>query len=287
MTAGDVATSATQGAPDPGRDDPEYSDRRPAPDEDRGRGGSVQRTLGILEVVASRGGATAREIADDTGLPLPSVYRLIRELLDGEYLVHLRDEQRFELGYKLHALGVSLHQQIGISRQTAAEIAALHNTLGAAAYLAIHRGTQIVVVHTVDSPAHPRLPPIGFGFHEAAHATALGKIQLATMTDEQRTLHLDPEPYPRFTPQTMTGRAELDAQLEIVADNGIAWEFGELVAGYTCAAAAVRGASGVLLGSVAVSGPTARFARESERQSVARALRATAARVGRQQRGLS
>ncbi len=256
-------------------------------DEERGsRGGSVQRTLGILEVVASRGGATAREIADDTGLPLPSVYRLVRELLDGEYLVHLRDEQRFELGYKLHQLGVSLHQQIGISRQTAAEIAALHNTLGTAAYLAIHRGTQIVVVHTVDSPAHPRLPPIGFGFHEAAHATALGKIQLATMTGEQRTLHLDPEPYPRFTSSTLTARAELDDELATVAEQGIAFDFGELVAGYTCAAAAVRGASGVLLGSVAVSGPTARFAREPERQAVTRAVRATAARVGRQPRGL-
>ena len=69
-------------------------------------------------------------------------------------------------------------------------------------------------------------------------------------------------------------------------DLGIAFDFGELVAGYTCAAAAVRGASGVLLGSVAVSGPTARFAREPERQAVTRALRATAARVGRQPRGL-
>ena len=56
------------------------------------RPGSVHRTLDILEVVASRGGASAKEIAEETGLPLPTVYRLARELLDSDYLVHIREE---------------------------------------------------------------------------------------------------------------------------------------------------------------------------------------------------
>ena len=134
------------------------------------RPGSVHRTLEILEVVAARGGASAKEIADATGLPLPSVYRLLRELLDSDYLVHIREEKRFELGYKLHQLGVSLHQQIGVPREVRAEVTALHHQLGAAAYLAVHRGSQIAVVCTADSPQCPRLRPLEFGFHEAAHA---------------------------------------------------------------------------------------------------------------------
>ncbi len=56
--------------------------------EHSARPGSVRRTLEILEVVAGRGGASAKEIADATGLPLPTVYRLARELLDSDYLVH-------------------------------------------------------------------------------------------------------------------------------------------------------------------------------------------------------
>ncbi len=94
--------------------------------EESARPGSVHRTLDILEVVAARGGASAKEIADATGLPLPTVYRLARELLDGDYLVHIREEKRFELGYKLHQLGVSLHQQIGVPREVRAEVSALH-----------------------------------------------------------------------------------------------------------------------------------------------------------------
>jgi DNA-binding IclR family transcriptional regulator len=247
--------------------------------EHAARPGSVRRTLEILEVVAERGGASAREIADATGLPLPTVYRLARELLDSDYLVHIREEKRFELGYKLHQLGVSLHQQIGVSREVRAEIAALHHTVGAAAYFAVHRGSQIAVVFTADSAQCPRLRPFEFGFHEAAHATALGKILLANMSPAQRALHLDPEPMPRFGSGTITGHRELTEQLDRVAARGIAWEFGEFQDGATCAAAAVRGADGVPIGSVAVSGPDARFA--NDRADVEAALRATASRVSR------
>jgi DNA-binding IclR family transcriptional regulator len=160
-----------------------------------------------------------------------------------------------------------------------AEVVALHHTVGAAAYFAVHRGSQIAVVVTADSPQWPRLRPFEFGFHEAAHATALGKILLANMTPGERATHLDPEPMPQFGPGTITGHQELTAQLDRVVDRGIAWEFGEFQSGATCAAAAVRGPNGVLIGSVAVSGPDARFA--TGRAGVEAALLATASRVSR------
>jgi IclR family transcriptional regulator, acetate operon repressor len=241
--------------------------------------GSVSRTLDILEVVASRGGASAKEIATETGLPLPTVYRLVRELLDGDYLVHIRDEQRFELGFKLHALGRSLHAQVGVSREVCGEVSALHHRLKVAAYLAIHRGSQIVVVFTADAPACPRLSPLEVGYHEAAHATALGKILLANMDTEERLLHLDPEPMPRFGPGTITTYAELFGQLDEVAGRGIAWEHGEFQEGATCAAAAVRDRSGALLGSVAVSATDGRLTQS--RSATEQALKATASRVSR------
>ena len=66
---------------------------------------TVEKTLAILEVVADRGGATAKEVAEATGFPLPTAYRLLHALVSADYLVHLRDQRRFELGDKLRALG--------------------------------------------------------------------------------------------------------------------------------------------------------------------------------------
>ena len=153
----------------------------------------MHRTLDILEVVAARGGASAKEIAEATGLPLPTVYRLARELLDSDYLVHIREEKRFELGYKLHQLGVSLHQQIGVPREVRAEVSALHEQLRRGGVL---RGAPRRRRSSSSSPptrrAAPRLRPIEFGFHEAPHATALGKILLANM--ERRAARPPPRP---------------------------------------------------------------------------------------------
>src|SRR5699024_161678 len=142
----------------------------------------------------------------------PTVYRLISELIEHNYLVHIREEQRFELGYKLHQLGVSLHQQIGVSRQVRNEIQSLHQQTRSAAYLAIHRGSQIVVVYVSDSPECPRLTPLEFGCHEVPHATAFGKILLSEMTEEQREIYLGTGALRALTSHTITDRTELDHQ---------------------------------------------------------------------------
>lgn len=66
---------------------------------------TVEKTLTILEVVADRGGATAKEVAEVTGFPLATAYRLLQALVHADYLVHRRDQRRFELGHKVRRLG--------------------------------------------------------------------------------------------------------------------------------------------------------------------------------------
>lgn len=249
------------------------------------RTGPVERTLGILEVVAERGGASAREIADATGIPLPTVYRLATELVDSDYLVHIRSDGRYELGHKLHRLGLSLHRQLGLSRPVTTEIARLHESTGFAAYLAILRGSELVVAHVVDSPECPRLQPMRFGFHEAPHATAFGKILLAELDDAGRDMYVTRNGLRALTASTITERTVLDPHLMEVGRRGVAWEYGEFLPGWWCAAAPVRGADVALLGSVAVSAQPDRFTGR-ELQIEAR-LRQVASRVGGLLRGSS
>lgn len=247
------------------------------------RSGPVARSLGILEVVADRGGASAKEIADALGVALPTVYRLAKELADDDYLVHIRSEKRYELGHKLHLLGLSLHRQLGLSQSVTTEIARLHESTGFAAYLAILRGAELVLVHVVDSPQCPRLQPLRFGFHEVPHATAFGKILLADLDESGRDMYLQRHGLRALTARTHTERAVLDGDLVEVGRRGVAWEHEEFLAGWACAAAPVRGADAALLGSVAVSAAPAVFVGR-EPQVEAR-LRQVASRVGALIRG--
>jgi IclR family acetate operon transcriptional repressor len=241
---------------------------------------TVEKTLSILEIIAERGGASARDISLALGYPIPTVYRLLQALVQTDYLVHLKAQRRYELGYKLDRLGVSLHRQIGVPTPVRAEVARLHETARTAGYFAVYRGADVVVAYVVDSPRHPRLTPLNFGFHEAAHATAFGKIMLAGMTHEQVSQYLEVHGMPQLTERTMTSRTELDEHLERVAHLGVAWEHQEFVPAMTCAAVGVRNGAGMIVGAVAISAPSGEISTTRERE-LERHLRDTANHVSK------
>ena len=242
------------------------------------QGGQVARAIAVLEAVAEHGSSTARGISEATSIPLPTVYRIAQELIRSEYLVHLRTEKRFALGYKLHRLAVGLHDDLGIPRSVREEVHAMHRDLGMAAYLAIHRGTDFVVVHVSDSPRAPRLSPLGFGFHESPHATAFGKAGLACLAPDEQEEYLA-GPLRAHTDRTLVDPGELRRQLAEIAECGIAWEHQEFVPGSSCLAATIKADDGMLLGTVAVSAPVAAY--EGRLRHVEDRVRACASRAGR------
>ena len=62
-------------------------------------------TAGAVAVHAQAGDTVAHVVhVVQTG---ESLYRIAQELIRSEYLVHLRTEKRFALGYKLHRLAVA------------------------------------------------------------------------------------------------------------------------------------------------------------------------------------
>ncbi|MDQ1623104.1 MAG: hypothetical protein QOH19_1522 [Actinomycetota bacterium] len=247
---------------------------------------SVQKAFALLDVVASDPrGLTAKELAAALEIPLPTVYRLLKTLVESEHLIHLKEESRYALGYKVHALDNSLRRQVGTPSAVARLILELHSRGDAAAYYAVHRGDHIVVAHVADSPARRRITPMGFGFNDAAHATAFGKILLAGMDPERRRAYLARHGMPSMTDQTITTAEELEDELERIRENGIATEREEFILGASCLGAPVMNAAGQIVGSVAVSMETADFDRRAAK--VAPLLRDTADRVSRALRATS
>lgn len=245
---------------------------------------SVQKAFALLDVVASHHlGMSAKEIAAELHMPLPSVYRLLKTLVASEHLVHLKNESRYGLGYKLHALDNSLRRQVGTPPAVARLVRELHVRADAAAYYAVHRGEDIVVAHVVDSPTRPRITPMGFGFNDAAHATAFGKVLLAAMDPERSHAYIARHGLPEMTATTLTDPDTFDAELEKVRSSGIAVEREEFIRGASCMAAPVTTAAGQVVGSVAVSMDAADFIARSGQVAVL--LRDVASRVSRALRG--
>jgi DNA-binding IclR family transcriptional regulator len=245
---------------------------------------SVRKAFAMLDVVAANSrGMSAKDIAAALDMPLPTAYRLLKTLVMSEHLVHLKDQGRYGLGYKLHALDTSLRRQVGTPPAVTRIIRELHVRSDAAAYYAVHRGDDIIVAHVVDSPARPRITPMGFGFNDAAHATAFGKVLLAAMEPERRRSYLARHGLPEMTHRTIQTTAELEAELCEVRDSGIAVEREEFLVGASCLAAPVTNLAGQTIGSVAVSMSPADFPTRASKVSAL--LRDAADKVGKALRG--
>ncbi|MEX5295955.1 IclR family transcriptional regulator [Kocuria sp. CPCC 205268] len=241
---------------------------------------SVQKAFALLDVIAADPrGATAKDISTELGMPLPSVYRLLQTLVASEHVVHLRGQRRYGLGYKVHALDLSLRRQVGTPVTVRRAVRELHVSADAAAYFAVYRGDAIVVAHVVDSLRRPRIDPLDFGFTDAAHATAFGKILLSRMDDHEVADYLGRHGMRPLTERTLSTPEELAQELGRVRSEGIAVEREEFVPGASCLAAPVVDAAGRTLGSVAVSLRPEDF--ERRHRSIAPVLRGAADRVGR------
>src|SRR3990170_4336645 len=152
-----------------------------------GRSGSVQsieRAFGLLETMADHSGMMGlSQLAAESGLPLPTIHRLVRTLVD---LGYLRQEasRQYVLGPKLIRLGdVSSHM---LSVWARPHLAHLVDELGESANLAMLDGDQIVYVAQVPS-RHSMRMFTEVGRRVWPHCTAVGKALLASMPP--RTVH--------------------------------------------------------------------------------------------------
>ncbi|MER5620261.1 MULTISPECIES: IclR family transcriptional regulator [unclassified Streptosporangium] len=224
------------------------------PAESQGLLSSVQRALHVLEVVASAGdGVTAKAVARRCGFKLSTTYHLLNTLIHEGYLVRLPNSRGYGLGYKLTSLNQRLRDQLGSTPLVSEALQHAHRISGTAVYYSVLRDAHLVVAEVVDSPETPRVQPLDVGFHEAAHATAFGKVLLAHLP--ARRTYLAEFGLRRLTDSTITRLEDFEEELDRVRATGVAQEVEEFRPDLACVAVPVLDASASVVGAVAASAP--------------------------------
>ncbi|MDX3076789.1 IclR family transcriptional regulator [Streptomyces sp. NPDC088354] len=235
---------------------------------------SVQRAFRLMEAIgAHEGGAPAKQLAREVGLPLPTAYHLLRTLCHDGYARKL-DDGGFVLGDHLHSLSTGGRAQCLLTR-VRPTLAVLRDEVSAAAYLTFYEDGEIRVAEIVDGPRAPRVD-LWVGSEEAGHATALGKCVLRELDGEGRQDYLSRHPLADLTPKTVTDRPELLRQLDAPPLAPAVTDLEEYVLGTVCLAVPVR--CGDVLGSLGVSLPAGRL---PQAEQVRSRLLAAAGRVTR------
>ena len=234
---------------------------------------SIERAFDLLERLADAGGTSGlSELSTASGLPLPTIHRLMRTLVNRGY-VRQEPSRRYSLGSRLIRLGDSSSRLLGAWLQPhLVELVTLTNET---ANLAMLDGDEVVYIAQSPSPHQMRMftEP---GRRVRPHCTAVGKALLALIPPGDARALLERDGMPAYTPATITDPDLLLAHLEVIRKQGYAVDEGEQEVGVRCFAVAIPDTPGLL--AISTSGPQARMTDEAAARIVP-ALQRTAREI--------
>lgn len=219
---------------------------------------SVDRAIGILEILAREGEAGVTEVATEIGVHKSTAFRLLAALEERDLVEQGADRGKYRLAFGILRLASAIPNRIDMAQQSQAIVETLAAQLDETINLAVVREHYAVNVQQARSSAAVasqnwvgQLTPL--------HATSSGKILLAYMSAEQRDSILDKTGLPSLTKRTTTSRQALLEELALVRKSGFATALEELEAGLNAAAVPVRDHTGAVVGALSASGPAFRF----------------------------
>ena len=205
------------------------------------------------ELATATDGLTTAELVERLGLSRPTVYRILRALMDEDFVRQLA-AGRYAIGPAFLVIAGSSYG--GLRHDLRPFMKDLSNELGETIDLAVLDSgealfvDQFVAVQGLRVVAHmgARLP---------LYCTASGKALLAELSPAEAEREL-PATLKAFTPNTGTDRAALLRELEEIRRTGIAYDHEEYVMGVCAVATPVRDAVGAV-GALTVEVPAVRF----------------------------
>jgi DNA-binding IclR family transcriptional regulator len=219
---------------------------------------SLQRAVAILRCFTEQEPELGvLEISRRLDLHKSTVSRMLTTLQAEDLVSKKLDTGKYRLGLGLVSLaGVALG---GLNIRAAAQphMGELAEASQETVNVTIQDGPECVNIESIASPKPIRY--VGWiGRRTPLYSTASGKVILAHEAEDQRGALL-PDRLRKYTEFSVTNRKLLAQQLTRVCQDGYAIVHEEFEAGFSAAAAPVYDYEGILVGTIAVSGPTFRF----------------------------
>ncbi len=242
---------------------------------------SVSRALDILEAFAiGQEELGVTELSRKLKLHKNNVFRLLATLETRGYVEQDKDSGNYRLGIKTFEVASVFLHHLGLARQARADLEQLALETNETAYLGVLEGPSVVCVDMVETGQPVRVVPM-LGRRLPAHATALGKAQLAYRPQEElEQLWKRHEPE-GVTPRTATDPGRLAEELARVAAQDVAVEDEEFQPGVRGVAAPVRDYARRVVGAIGVAGPAFRLPIERIERELTPRVKATAQQISK------
>ena len=218
----------------------------------------LHKTLDILEEIkTSEAGYKLADLARQVDLPKATVYRILCTLESRGYLDRAADGS-YRVAKKLTDMQRTAPLEQVLHRVAQPVMERLVGTTKETVNLGILDAGEVVVINTVESPLAVRMSS-KIGNRRYLHSTAIGKVLLGGMTDKevQRLLRL--KGTPKLTPDTITAKPAVLAEIRKVREQGWALDDQENELEGRCIGAGIAGPGGAVIAALSISGPEFRM----------------------------
>jgi len=248
--------------------------------EDRQRVGvqSLGRAFAILEEIARhREGVGLADLSKLVGLHNSTTFHLAKTMVSLGYIRREKDSKRYRVGRPLFALAASALDEIEMVNVATPALEDLSRETGESSHFAVRMGDAVVVIARTGGPGAFHLTD-RVGVLRPAHCTALGKVILASLRQDQLERFLASVELKPSTAHTITESPVLLREIAEIRRSGIAYDDGEFNLEVRCVAVPVKDFTGQIIGALGISGPIWRLSNQVM-QSRAKTVQAASNRL--------
>ena len=207
---------------------------------------------------------TVDELVSRTALTHGAVVELVEALVTTRLLDPTNTSYR--LSTLLFELGMRASAERGLIEVATPFLEDLYERTRETVHLGVREQLDVVYISKIGGHGFTEVPS-RIGERLPLHCTAIGKVMLANADDATFDAVVK-RGMPPAGPKTITVPALLHAQLQKIAESGLAFEYEESTAGIACIAGPIRAADGRVIAAVSIAGPMYRFIPEQHRGSI-------------------
>lgn len=221
---------------------------------------SVEKVFQIIEVMASnKGPIKLQEVSQKLGLPASTVLRFLKTMMLSGYVNQDPETQKYSLSMKFCHIGYLVSCQISIRNVIRPYLVELADRCQESACLAIDQDMMVVYVDVVDGPDNMLKTMQRIGKRAPLHSTGVGKALLIDYSNHEIEHMIKERGLTPLTPNTITTKEDLIAELEKIRKKGYAIDDEECEIGARCVAAPIWDYTGRVVAGISVSGPVSRM----------------------------
>lgn len=234
---------------------------------------SLEKSIDVIEFLNDETSAPLRDIADGLGMNKSTVHNHLSTLRERGYVVQDGDEYRLSLQF-LHIGGV-MRNEVELYNEAKSQVDELAAKTDELVTLATREGPLAIVLYRAKGENAVTIDT-HMGSKVTLHNSALGKVILAHLPESEATAIIDEQGLPAETPNTITDRETLLAELADIREQGFALDDEEKWRGLRCIAAPILSDSGEIQGAISLSAPKGRVAMDAERNEYIEDMKNTA-----------